>query len=202
MAHASDDELWGEEEHDRGHLQREWATRRSEFWNSGYRDGIEAGKQETVQEGFNEGKRSRACRAAGRPCLDLQASHRCCDALKRAQDMLWAPRLARPGEQPAARRRRWRRWRRSRPGHPAWRSTQQQCRQSTNTSPACPWLKLQWQYADTLLLRTLPAQLPMAAARRQPTPSTHPLPVMCSTATCRQPQPRLMACCSASACNQ
>jgi hypothetical protein len=36
-------------------LEREWNARREEFWNPGYREGIEAGKHETVQEGFDEG---------------------------------------------------------------------------------------------------------------------------------------------------
>jgi hypothetical protein len=36
-------------------LQREWGARREEFWNSGYREGLEAGKQKTVQTGFNAG---------------------------------------------------------------------------------------------------------------------------------------------------
>lgn len=37
-------------------LNREWRARREEFYNSGYREGLEAGKHETVQEGFDEGK--------------------------------------------------------------------------------------------------------------------------------------------------
>ena len=36
-------------------LDREWAARREEHFSSGYREGLEAGKHETVQEGFNEG---------------------------------------------------------------------------------------------------------------------------------------------------
>jgi len=37
-------------------LEREWQARREEFWNSGYREGLEAGKHETVQEGFDSGE--------------------------------------------------------------------------------------------------------------------------------------------------
>ncbi|KAH7622270.1 hypothetical protein NADE_004857 [Nannochloris sp. 'desiccata'] len=36
-------------------LDREWRARREEYWNSGYREGLEAGKHDTVQEGFDEG---------------------------------------------------------------------------------------------------------------------------------------------------
>lgn len=46
-----------EEESDAAELDREWQARRSEFWNSGYREGIEAGKSETIQQGFNEGRK-------------------------------------------------------------------------------------------------------------------------------------------------
>jgi len=36
-------------------LDREWHARREEFWNAGYREGFDEGKQETVQEGFDAG---------------------------------------------------------------------------------------------------------------------------------------------------
>lgn len=37
-------------------LEREWQARREEHTSSGYRQGLEAGKHETVQEGFDAGK--------------------------------------------------------------------------------------------------------------------------------------------------
>ena len=58
------DDIWGDED-DEDHeipnsnaeeLDREWRSRREEFWNSGYREGLEAGKHDTVQEGFDEGE--------------------------------------------------------------------------------------------------------------------------------------------------
>lgn len=58
------DDIWGDED-DGDHeipnsnaeeLDREWRARREEFWNSGYREGIEDGKHDTVQEGFDEGE--------------------------------------------------------------------------------------------------------------------------------------------------
>lgn len=36
-------------------MKREWNSRRREFHVSGMRDGYEAGKEETVQEGFDQG---------------------------------------------------------------------------------------------------------------------------------------------------
>ena len=52
-----------ETEHGEGHasghaaeLDREWQARKQEFWNSGYREGLEAGKHDTVQEGFDAGE--------------------------------------------------------------------------------------------------------------------------------------------------
>jgi len=51
-------DIWGdgEEEGDTQQgLEREWQARRDEHFNSGYREGLEAGKHETVQEGFNQG---------------------------------------------------------------------------------------------------------------------------------------------------
>jgi len=58
------DDIWGDEDdvdHEIPHsnaeeLDREWRARREEFWNSGYREGLEAGKHDTVQEGFDEGE--------------------------------------------------------------------------------------------------------------------------------------------------
>lgn len=70
MEESHKDDIWDHDHHtdDGGHrtdqvgsyqtmeLEREWKARRDEFWNAGYREGIEAGKHETVQEGFNEGE--------------------------------------------------------------------------------------------------------------------------------------------------
>lgn len=56
---AMEDDLWGSDggsEQAQGELDREWAARREEHFSSGYREGLEAGKHETVQEGFNEGE--------------------------------------------------------------------------------------------------------------------------------------------------
>ena len=57
------DDIWGNDDdaspsnaHAAAELDREWRARREEFWNSGYREGLEAGKHETVQEGFDEGE--------------------------------------------------------------------------------------------------------------------------------------------------
>lgn len=55
------DDLWGSDGDEcagsPGQLDREWAARREQHWNRGYLEGVEAGKQETVQAGFNEGGR-------------------------------------------------------------------------------------------------------------------------------------------------
>lgn len=40
---------------DHDDMEREWNSRRREFHVSGMRDGYEAGKEETVQEGFDQG---------------------------------------------------------------------------------------------------------------------------------------------------
>jgi hypothetical protein len=57
-----EDDFWGDGGDDdpasgnaTAELDREWHARREEFWNSGYREGIEAGKHDTVQEGFDSG---------------------------------------------------------------------------------------------------------------------------------------------------
>jgi hypothetical protein len=58
------DDIWGDDDdvdHEIPHsnaeeLNREWRARREEFWNSGYREGLEAGKHDTVQGGFDEGE--------------------------------------------------------------------------------------------------------------------------------------------------
>ncbi|EFN54830.1 hypothetical protein CHLNCDRAFT_134848 [Chlorella variabilis] len=64
------DHIWGaddgEEEPGHEQLDREWRARREEHFSGGYREGLEAGKHETVQEGFDEGYRLGA--AAGFEC--------------------------------------------------------------------------------------------------------------------------------------
>ena len=54
-----DDDFWGgssdEEAAGKEHLEREWRAREANFHSSGYLEGLEAGKRETVQRGFNEG---------------------------------------------------------------------------------------------------------------------------------------------------
>lgn len=40
---------------DKEHLEREWKLRREGHRNAGYREGLEAGKKETVQAGFDAG---------------------------------------------------------------------------------------------------------------------------------------------------
>jgi hypothetical protein len=53
--------VWGDEDDgvlqgpDQEHLEREWRARREEHYSSGYREGLEAGKQEAVQAGFHQG---------------------------------------------------------------------------------------------------------------------------------------------------
>jgi flagellar biosynthesis/type III secretory pathway protein FliH len=54
----SDDDFWGSDGEDgnsKPDLKREWESREVNFWNSGYREGMEEGKKETFQEGFNAG---------------------------------------------------------------------------------------------------------------------------------------------------
>ncbi|DBA80550.1 hypothetical protein WJX77_009478 [Trebouxia sp. C0004] len=38
-----------------GELAREWAVRREQHYNSGYREGLDAGKEQTIQQGFDSG---------------------------------------------------------------------------------------------------------------------------------------------------
>lgn len=56
-SHPSMADVWGDGSSgdEREGLDREWRARREEHWSSGYREGVEAGKHETVQQGFNEG---------------------------------------------------------------------------------------------------------------------------------------------------
>ncbi|KAI3438103.1 hypothetical protein D9Q98_000545 [Chlorella vulgaris] len=65
------DDVWGDDEGaEQGgasdQLDREWQARREEHFSSGYREGLEAGKQETVQEGFDQGYQQGS--AAGFEC--------------------------------------------------------------------------------------------------------------------------------------
>lgn len=50
-----DDTEYNETGGHRNELEREWYARREEFRNAGYREGVEAGKHETIQEGFDQG---------------------------------------------------------------------------------------------------------------------------------------------------
>ena len=53
---AAEAEDWlCDDDDDRNVLEREWNARRHEFHVSGMREGYEAGKEETVQEGFDQG---------------------------------------------------------------------------------------------------------------------------------------------------
>lgn len=58
-AHSCAGDVWDDDGHadDGGQelLDREWRARREEHYNSGYREGLEAGKHEAVQGGFDEG---------------------------------------------------------------------------------------------------------------------------------------------------
>ena len=74
-----DADLWGDGDEEEGQggggggadLEREWRARREEHWAGGYREGLEAGKHETVQEGFDEGERAPRCRWGLLPLLPL-----------------------------------------------------------------------------------------------------------------------------------
>jgi flagellar biosynthesis/type III secretory pathway protein FliH len=53
-----EDDFWGgssDDETGAAHLDREWKARETNFFSSGYREGLEQGKHHTVQRGFNEG---------------------------------------------------------------------------------------------------------------------------------------------------
>jgi hypothetical protein len=54
-ATEAEDWLCEDDDDDRHVLEREWNARRHEFHVSGMREGYEAGKEETVQEGFDQG---------------------------------------------------------------------------------------------------------------------------------------------------
>ncbi|KAI1317938.1 hypothetical protein EDD11_007460 [Mortierella claussenii] len=52
------DAIWDEDDnvsYDRAIAEREWSRLNDTFGNSGYREGIEEGKEGTLQEGFNQG---------------------------------------------------------------------------------------------------------------------------------------------------
>lgn len=61
-AHAAQD-FWEEQDEEslQQDIDREWKYRREEFRKSGLREGYEAGKQETVQQGFDQGASLRLC---------------------------------------------------------------------------------------------------------------------------------------------
>ena len=56
-----DDDVWGSDSEGEGgrhissELDHEWQARQNQFHTLGYRDGVEAGKNSSVQEGFNLG---------------------------------------------------------------------------------------------------------------------------------------------------
>ncbi|KAG0627820.1 hypothetical protein M758_2G230400 [Ceratodon purpureus] len=56
-----DDDVWGSDSeveggrHVSSELEHEWQARQNQFHTLGYRDGVEAGKNSSVQEGFNLG---------------------------------------------------------------------------------------------------------------------------------------------------
>lgn len=45
---------------DEGAVRREARSREQRYWNEGFREGVEAGKEETLQHGFNVGFREGA----------------------------------------------------------------------------------------------------------------------------------------------
>ncbi|KAG0051142.1 hypothetical protein BGZ83_004044 [Gryganskiella cystojenkinii] len=52
------DDVWGDDEdvsYDRSIAEKEWSRLHENFGNSGYLEGIEEGKESTLQEGFNQG---------------------------------------------------------------------------------------------------------------------------------------------------
>lgn len=56
---SSDTDDWGEgspsPSSQHAELDREWQVRREAFFKTGYLEGLDAGKMETVQQGFDEG---------------------------------------------------------------------------------------------------------------------------------------------------
>ncbi|KAK3825949.1 MAG: hypothetical protein J3Q66DRAFT_329012 [Benniella sp.] len=53
-----DDDIWGDDDavsYDRAIAEREWSRLHDTFGNTGYREGIEEGKEGTLQQGFNQG---------------------------------------------------------------------------------------------------------------------------------------------------
>ncbi|KAF8957670.1 hypothetical protein BGZ46_002104 [Entomortierella lignicola] len=51
-------DIWGDEDeisYDRAIAEKDWSRMNETFGNSGYREGIEEGKEGTLQEGFNQG---------------------------------------------------------------------------------------------------------------------------------------------------
>ncbi|KAF9903328.1 hypothetical protein EC991_003975 [Linnemannia zychae] len=54
----ADDDVWGNDDevsYDRTIAQKEWDRLHENFGNTGYREGIEEGKEGTLQQGFNQG---------------------------------------------------------------------------------------------------------------------------------------------------
>mmetsp|Transcript_28234 Transcript_28234/g.79689 ORF Transcript_28234/g.79689 Transcript_28234/m.79689 type:complete len:204 (-) Transcript_28234:57-668(-) len=59
---ANVDDVWGDDSDEdaacassQNDLSRDWESRRNQFWNAGYREGLEAGQLEYVKKGFLSG---------------------------------------------------------------------------------------------------------------------------------------------------
>lgn len=50
-------EDWDDEGGEQGELVREWELRREQHYNGGYREGLDQGKEKTIQQGFDSGFR-------------------------------------------------------------------------------------------------------------------------------------------------
>lgn len=57
MARSDMSDDWGDDNSpcQRDELAREWDLRREQHYNSGYREGLDQGKEETLQQGFDSG---------------------------------------------------------------------------------------------------------------------------------------------------
>lgn len=65
-----DDDVWGDD-HDQHHdLERESNARREIHYNTGYREGLEEGQQQTIQQGFDAGTITQAAL-----CMLLEPTH-------------------------------------------------------------------------------------------------------------------------------
>ena len=64
---------WGDSSdvEDGAELENEWRARREEHYNRGYLEGLEEGKQQSVQAGFDQGEKEHYC---GEACASLDDS--------------------------------------------------------------------------------------------------------------------------------